>query len=89
MRKLLVMLALSALIGCSAMPTPSPMAGTWKGDLNCSSSRLTAQDITIKLEDGLFPGLLNGEIENHAVRDEKNTTCATQLLGLRQAAKLN
>jgi hypothetical protein len=69
MQKLLAIFAMSALAGCSSMPTPSPMAGTWRGDLNCPSSRLSAQDITIKLEDGIFPGLLTGEIENHAVRD--------------------
>ncbi len=69
MQKVLVIAGLAVLAGCSSFPAQSPMAGTWKGNLNCPSSRLSTQEITIKLKDGIFPGLLSGELENHVVRD--------------------
>lgn len=71
MRKLFIALPLAVLAGCTTTQGPAPMAGVWKGELNCPGKKLSAQQITITLQDGIFPGLLTGDLENYAVRDGK------------------
>ncbi|MHD0644484.1 hypothetical protein ACYPKM_02455 [Pseudomonas aeruginosa] len=73
MKRVLAIAALLVLGGCSSIAetlgVPDvPMEGTWKGNLDCSSSEVQRQDMTIVLhDDSNRQGFVYGTVDNKVV----------------------
>lgn len=73
MKRTIIITTLLALGGCSAIGSSLgvsdvPMEGTWKGDLNCSTSDVERQEMTLVLhDDNTRQGFIYGTVDNKVV----------------------
>ncbi|MCP8465394.1 hypothetical protein NK553_15700 [Pseudomonas sp. ZM23] len=73
MKRIVIVGALLAMGGCSAIGSSLglpdvPMEGTWKGNLDCPTSSVERQDMTIVLhDDSTRQGFMYGTVENNVV----------------------